>query len=89
MAKNTIYVLGLETSCDETAAAIVEMQLREGRVDGTGRILSNQILSQIETHAPYGGVVPELAARAHLSHLTGSSPWLLRRLTAHWTIWMQ
>ena len=69
MAKNTIYVLGLETSCDETAAAIVEMQLREGRVDGTGRILSNQILSQIETHAPYGGVVPELAARAHLSHL--------------------
>ena len=69
MAANTIYVLGLETSCDETAAAIVEMPLREGRVDGTGRILSNQILSQIDTHAPYGGVVPELAARAHFSHL--------------------
>ncbi len=65
MAKNTKYVLGLETSCDETAAAIVEVQLHEGRVNGPGRILSNQILSQIATHAPYGGVVPELAARAH------------------------
>ena len=69
MAENTIYVLGLETSCDETAAAIVEMPVGEGRVIGAGRILANQILSQIETHAPYGGVVPELAARAHLSHL--------------------
>ena len=69
MAENTIYVLGLETSCDETAAAIVEMPVEHGRVTGPGRILANQILSQIETHAPYGGVVPELAARAHLSHL--------------------
>ena len=69
MAENTIYVLGLETSCDETAAAIVEMPVAHGRVTGPGRILANQILSQIETHAPYGGVVPELAARAHLSHL--------------------
>ena len=69
MAENTIYVLGLETSCDETAAAIVEMPVDNGRAIGSGRILANQILSQIETHAPYGGVVPELAARAHLSHL--------------------
>ena len=69
MAENTIYMLGLETSCDETAAAIVEMPIDEGHVVGPGRILANQILSQIETHAPYGGVVPELAARAHLSHL--------------------
>ena len=68
MAENTIYVLGLETSCDETAAAIVEMPV-DNRAIGSGRILTNQILSQIETHAPYGGVVPELAARAHLSHL--------------------
>jgi N6-L-threonylcarbamoyladenine synthase len=67
--ENTLYVLGLETSCDETAAAIVELPLRDGHVDGPGRILANQILSQIDTHAPYGGVVPELAARAHLSHL--------------------
>ncbi|MGB1550415.1 MAG: tRNA (adenosine(37)-N6)-threonylcarbamoyltransferase complex transferase subunit TsaD, partial [Parvibaculales bacterium] len=64
-----MYVLGLETSCDETAAAIVEMPVDNGRAIGSGRILANQILSQIETHAPYGGVVPELAARAHLSHL--------------------
>ena len=69
MAANNIYVLGLETSCDETAAAIVEMPLHNGRVNGAGRILADQILSQIDTHAPYGGVVPELAARAHLSHL--------------------
>src|SRR6478752_5524962 len=57
-------VLGIETSCDETAAAIVE---RDGA--GHGTILSNIVRSQLEEHAPYGGVVPELAARAHVSHL--------------------
>ncbi len=57
-------VLGLETSCDETAAAIV---LREA--DGTGRILSNIVRSQWEKHRPFGGVVPEIAARAHLECL--------------------
>jgi tRNA N6-adenosine threonylcarbamoyltransferase len=57
-------LLGIETSCDETAAAIVER-----RPDGTGAILSNVVRSQLEEHAPYGGVVPELAARAHVSHL--------------------
>ena len=55
-----MLALGLETSCDETAAAIV-------RDDGT--ILADQILSQLDDHAPYGGVVPEIAARAHLAHL--------------------
>jgi N6-L-threonylcarbamoyladenine synthase len=50
-------ILGIETSCDETAAAVVE--------DGTG-ILSNQIASQVEIHARYGGVVPEVASRQHL-----------------------
>lgn len=55
-------VLGLETSCDETAAAIV---------DGERRILSNRVYSQIETHRPYGGVVPEIAARAHVERLDG------------------
>ena len=50
-------ILGIETSCDETAAAVVE--------DGTG-ILSNQIASQVELHARYGGVVPEVASRQHL-----------------------
>ncbi|MDB5538660.1 MAG: tsaD [Devosia sp.] len=58
-------VLGIETSCDETAASIVE------RDDASGRatILSNIVRSQLDEHAPYGGVVPELAARAHVSHL--------------------
>lgn len=53
-------ILGIETSCDETAAAVV----MRGE-DGHGKILSNIVWSQSETHAPYGGVVPEIAARAH------------------------
>jgi N6-L-threonylcarbamoyladenine synthase len=55
-----MLVLGIETTCDETAAAIV---LRHN--DGEGEILSNVVLSQIAEHAAYGGVVPEIAARAH------------------------
>jgi N6-L-threonylcarbamoyladenine synthase len=54
-------VLGIETTCDETAAAVV--QLPPG---GSGEILSNEIMSQIAEHAAFGGVVPELAARAHI-----------------------
>ena len=57
-------MLGLETSCDETAAAVV---LREA--DGSGRILSNVVRTQWERHRPYGGVVPEIAARAHVECL--------------------
>jgi N6-L-threonylcarbamoyladenine synthase len=56
----TQIVLGIESSCDETAAAVV---------DSDRRILGNVVLSQIEQHAPYGGVVPEIAARAHIEHL--------------------
>lgn len=52
-----VYILGIETSCDETAAAVV----RNGR-----EILSNVIYSQIETHTIYGGVVPEIASRKHI-----------------------
>ena len=59
-----MWLLGIETSCDETAAAIVERH-----PDGRGTILSNIVRSQLDEHAPYGGVVPELAARAHVSHL--------------------
>jgi N6-L-threonylcarbamoyladenine synthase len=59
-------VLGIETTCDETAAAVVE---RLG--DGSGRILSNVVRSQTEEHAPFGGVVPEIAARAHVDVLDG------------------
>jgi N6-L-threonylcarbamoyladenine synthase len=53
-------VLGIETSCDETAAAVV---------DSDRRVRSDLILSQVGLHQPYGGIVPEIAARAHLDHL--------------------
>lgn len=55
-------VLGIETSCDETSAAVV--------VDGR-RVLSNVVSSQVDLHAKYGGVVPEIAARAHVERLNG------------------
>ncbi|WP_294643053.1 tRNA (adenosine(37)-N6)-threonylcarbamoyltransferase complex transferase subunit TsaD [uncultured Aureimonas sp.] len=59
-------VLGIETSCDETAAAVV------GRdADGRAKILSNVVLSQIDEHAAFGGVVPEIAARAHAEAIGG------------------
>ena len=53
-------VLGIETSCDETAAAVL---------DEDGRVLAEAVASQEREHAPYGGVVPEIAARAHLAIL--------------------
>jgi N6-L-threonylcarbamoyladenine synthase len=59
-----LLVLGIETSCDETAAALVVRS-----PDGRGRILSNVVRSQLEQHRAYGGVVPEIAARAHLESL--------------------
>lgn len=64
MAGQELTILGIETSCDETAAALVC-----GRPPGPGRILSNVIFSQIQDHAPFGGVVPEIASRAHLEIL--------------------
>jgi N6-L-threonylcarbamoyladenine synthase len=59
-----MLVLGIETTCDETAAAVVRHD-----DDARGTILSNVVLSQISEHAPYGGVVPEIAARAHVEVL--------------------
>jgi N6-L-threonylcarbamoyladenine synthase len=59
-----MIVLGIETTCDETAAAVVERNDH-----GQGRILSNIVLSQINEHAEFGGVVPEIAARAHVEAL--------------------
>ena len=53
-------ILGIETSCDETAAAVVE--------DGN-RLLSNAVASSMELHIPYGGVVPEIAARSHIEEI--------------------
>lgn len=61
-----MIVLGIETSCDETAAAVVEDAAEPAR-----RIRANVVLSQLDEHAPHGGVVPEIAARAHLQHLDG------------------
>jgi len=62
--KEKLTFLGIETSCDETAASIV----RE-KSDGTGEILSNIVSSQIEEHREFGGVVPEIAARAHVEKI--------------------
>ena len=59
-----MVVLGIETTCDETAAAVVER-----RGTARGKILSNIVLSQISEHAAFGGVVPEIAARAHVEAL--------------------
>jgi N6-L-threonylcarbamoyladenine synthase len=56
-----LTVLGIETSCDETAAAVVTLGL-----DGRPAIRANRVATQLAEHAPYGGVVPEIAARAHL-----------------------
>src|SRR3954469_22473154 len=61
-----MLVLGIETTCDETAAAVVERQR-----DGSGKILSNIVRSQTSEHARFGGVVPEIAARAHVDLLDG------------------
>ncbi len=59
-----MIILGIETTCDETAAAVVSRT-----ADGHGQILSNIVLSQISEHAEFGGVVPEIAARAHVEAL--------------------
>src|ERR1700752_3022966 len=59
-----MIILGTETTCAEPAAAVVERN-----AEGHGRILSNVVLSQIAEHAAFGGVVPEIAARAHVEVL--------------------
>lgn len=60
-----MYILGIESSCDETAAAVVEMG------DGVRRVLSNAVATQIPIHRLYGGVVPEIAGRAHIEAISG------------------
>ncbi len=70
MTQDAVTVLGIETSCDETAAAVL-------RLSATGvDVLAEQVASQTEDHALYGGVVPEIAARAHVERLDG----LIRRV---------
>ena len=67
-----LTVLGIETSCDETAAAVV--RLRDGRAE----VLSSIVGTQTEAHAPYGGVVPEIAARSHVETIDGIAAAALR-----------
>lgn len=67
-----MYILGIESSCDETSAAVVEMG------EGVRAIRSNVIASQIEVHRLYGGVVPEIASRAHIEAVTGITEQALR-----------
>ena len=62
--KEKITFLGIETSCDETAAAVVKENDK-----GTADLLSNIVSSQIKEHEKFGGVVPELAARSHLENI--------------------
>ena len=64
MVREKLTFLGIETSCDETAASIVCE-----KADGTGEILSNIVSSQINEHKEFGGVVPEVAARAHVEKI--------------------
>ena len=61
--QGAVTVLGIETSCDETAAAVVRLE------NGRAEVLAEQVASQTEEHALYGGVVPEIAARAHVERL--------------------
>ena len=60
-----MYILGIESSCDETSASVVEMG------EGVRAIRSNIVASQIEVHRVYGGVVPEIASRAHIEAISG------------------
>jgi len=70
-----VNILGIETSCDETAAAVV----RDGH-----EILSNVISSQVQLHSPYGGVVPEVAARSHVEMLPDVVEEVLRKAGLGW-----
>ncbi len=67
-----LTVLGIETSCDETAAAVVRL------VDGRAQVLSSVVASQTAEHAPYGGVVPEIAARSHVETIDATIEQALR-----------
>lgn len=66
VSARALTVLGIETSCDETAASVVRQF-----PDGTAQVLSSVVHSQVDDHAAYGGVVPEIAARSHVETLDG------------------
>ncbi len=65
MTQDSVTVLGIETSCDETAAAVVRLS------NGRAEIMAERVAGQADDHAIYGGVVPEIAARAHVERLDG------------------
>ncbi len=73
LSKQPIRVLGIETSCDETAAAVVE----DGRIP-----LSNVVASQVELHKKYGGVFPEVASRQHIRTIYAVVDEALQNLTS-------
>jgi len=75
----SVLVLGIESSCDETAASIVRRN-KDGRAD----VLSSLVASQNEAHAPYGGVVPEIAARAHMQKIEGLIVGALKEANITW-----
>lgn len=78
--ENIVRILGIETSCDETAVAIFEGE----RASGNGAILSERIASQIETHARFGGVVPEVASREHLTALPTMVEEVMKEAECDW-----
>ncbi len=78
--KAHVLVLGLESSCDETAASVVR-RFKNGKVE----VLSSLVASQDEIHAPYGGVVPEIAARAHMQKIEGIVGNAVKEAGINWT----
>jgi N6-L-threonylcarbamoyladenine synthase len=80
MSDDTVRILGIETSCDETATAIFA-----GDTAGSqGTVLSERIASQIPTHASFGGIVPEVASREHLAMLPGLAEDTMSEAGLHW-----
>lgn len=77
---HTLHILGIETSCDETAVAIFEGEPTAGQ----GRILAERVASQIQTHARFGGIVPEVASREHLAALPGLVAETMQEAGLHW-----
>lgn len=73
-------VLGIETSCDETGAAVVELAERRGQA----KLLSNVVLSSMDLHKAYGGVVPEIAARSHIEAITPVIEQALEQADCDW-----
>ena len=76
-----LTVLGLETSCDETAASVVRLT-----PDGAATVLSSVIHSQIDDHAAYGGVVPEIAARSHVEMIDGVTRRAMSEAGVDWSM---